>query len=59
MVHCVTFKKIPNTDRACAIQIKCLNDVILCINMYMPVDNQGSYMWIQISVIQLMQYICL
>ncbi len=42
MVDCVTFKKIPNTDRACTIQIKCGNDDILCINMYMPVDNQGK-----------------
>ncbi len=33
MVDCVTFTKIPNTDRACAIQIKCGNDYILCINM--------------------------
>ncbi len=54
MVDCVTFIKIPNADRACTIQIKCGNDDILCINMYMPVDNHRKFMWIQILVIQLM-----
>ncbi len=40
MVDSVKFQKIPNTKRACAIIIKCGNESILCINMYMPVDNQ-------------------
>ncbi len=40
MVDNVEFKIMPDTNRACAIKIKCGNSNILCINMYMPVDNQ-------------------
>ena len=40
MVDIVEFKKIPNTDRACAIVINCRNASVLYINMDMPVDTQ-------------------
>ncbi len=40
MVETVEFKNIPNTNRACAIVINCGNDSVLCITIYMPVDNQ-------------------
>ncbi len=40
MVETVEFKNIPNTNSACAIVINCGNDSVLCINIYMPVDNQ-------------------
>ncbi len=40
MVDSVKFQKIPNTERAYAIIIKCWNESILCINMYLLVDNQ-------------------
>jgi len=40
MVDIIDFKLIPNTNRACAIEIKYGDDKILCVNSYMPVDNQ-------------------
>ena len=40
MVDIVDFKTIPNTNRACAVEIICGDNKLLCINMYMPVDNQ-------------------
>ena len=40
MIDIVDFKAIPNTKRACAVVIKCGDEQLLCINMYMPVDNQ-------------------
>ncbi len=39
-VDIVDFRTIPNTDRACAIEITRGNNKLLCVNMYMPVDNQ-------------------
>ena len=36
------FYKIPNTDRACAVTIESGDDVILCVNLYLPVDNQSK-----------------
>ena len=33
------FVNIPNTSRACALEMKFNNDCIICINVYMPVDN--------------------
>ncbi len=36
----VDFRTIPNTDRACTIEITCGNNKLLFVNMYMPVDNQ-------------------
>ncbi len=40
MIDIVDFITIPNTKRACAVIIKCGDEKLLCINMYMPVDNQ-------------------
>ncbi len=41
MMDTVEFKSIlPNSNRVCAIVINCGNDSVLCINIYMPVDNQ-------------------
>ncbi len=34
------FTSILNTNRANAIVINCGNDSVLCINIYMPVENQ-------------------
>ena len=40
LVNLVQFHRIPGTTRACAVSIKCGTDKLLCINMYLPVDNQ-------------------
>ncbi len=40
LVDIVDYRTIPNTDRVCAIEITCGNNMLLCVNMYMPVDNQ-------------------
>ncbi len=40
MIDIVDFITIPNTKRVCAVIIKCGNEKLLCIKMYMPVDNQ-------------------
>ncbi len=40
MIDIVDFITIPNTKRECTVIIKCGDDKLLCINMYMPVDNQ-------------------
>ncbi len=37
MIDIVDFITIPNTKREC---VKCGDEKLLCINMYMPVDNQ-------------------
>ncbi len=42
LVDIVDFRTIPNTDCAYAIEITCGNNMLLCVNMYMPVDNQRN-----------------
>ena len=38
----VKFHKIPNTDRACAVTVTTGSEVLLCVNVYLPVDNQSK-----------------
>ena len=38
----IKFHRIPNTDRACAVTIKAGFEEILCVNLYLPVDNQSK-----------------
>jgi exonuclease III len=38
----VKFCQIPNTDRACALTVKIGSEQIMCVNLYLPVDNQSK-----------------
>lgn len=41
--HCLillSFLTIPDTDRACAVKVSVGRESLICVNMYMPIDNQ-------------------
>ncbi len=40
LVDIIDFGTVPNTDRACAIEITYGNNKLMCVNMYMHINNQ-------------------
>ena len=43
LAQIATFRRVPGTNRACALELKLDNKIFLLVNMYMPVDNQRKH----------------
>ena len=43
LARVAAFKRVPGTNRACALELKLDNQKFLLVNMYMPVDNHRKH----------------